>query len=248
MGSSEKSRRQYRIRSIVALLVVSLGYPLIRANVSVTASEVEILWTLTAVLGIWFAVDSLREAIGDDRARIAAGGNGSLRVITRARRRTAGLAVCYLVYFLEVGINTLFLPPRNVRMEPTAVTQFFATIQTVIVPWGFLAMIVTMVWNLYADRRDGYAVDGYESSANEKRFAAIEAALTTSFERAGASEMRMDVSDARADVAQATAEAAAMEAGNLKPRVGTAEEEIVTHTGEITDHTDRLDAIERRGV
>lgn len=108
-----------------------------------SVSDIELLWTLIALVGAGFSLYNVRDALKDYNS-LGADPNGKRELASVAVKTEAGRLVVQCI-FVAIGIAAMFVPE-----VPAAVEQPLSIeIVGFLVRWGIIASSVILTWKSY---------------------------------------------------------------------------------------------------
>lgn len=116
-----------------------------------TVGDIEILWTLIALIGVLFSLYNVKNARTDVKAvkGLPANGRG---LIAKAQLAVESIRIGVQAFFLSIGIYVMFLPQPPTDVQPLHITIFQS-----LFTWGMIlssvGLTVQSIVNSYVRRR-----------------------------------------------------------------------------------------------
>jgi hypothetical protein len=136
-----------------------------------TASPAEIGWVIGCLVALVWAYRGLAKWRREDAYRRARGLNGRLEIFHRGKIRLYRLGLTKIIFYLTLGVQAAFLPPRQV-VALTHAQRALARVVNLDAPLIITANVVLLALILILDDRDRTLLDRMEDDRDEWRDAA----------------------------------------------------------------------------
>lgn len=136
-----------------------------------TASPPEIGWVIGCLIALVWVYRGLVKWRREDAYRRQQGLNGRLEIFHRGKIRLYRLGTTKIILYLALGVQALFLPPRQV-VTLTHAQRTLARVINVDAPLFITANVVLLALMLILDDRDRTLLDRMEDERDTARDAA----------------------------------------------------------------------------